>query len=116
MTHAVEIAGIDKRHACFNRRMDSGDALGFVHGSVDAGRHAHAAETEHSDRWSCQAKCCSPHVSAFPGVLWRGRLSYTNMVERRLNVASGVQLPVAEGVEPNGKLFVLGCLRLTAAQ
>src|SRR6185295_13573379 len=42
---AVEIAGVEQRDAAVERRMDCGDALAFVRGTVHPG-HTHAAERQ----------------------------------------------------------------------
>src|SRR5207253_1060382 len=45
---AVEVAGVDERHAGVNGGKDRGDALDVVGWAVQA-RHAHAAEAERAD-------------------------------------------------------------------
>ena len=45
VAHAVEVAGVDQRHAGIERGVDRGDALGAVGRTVEV-RHAHAAEAE----------------------------------------------------------------------
>ena len=49
VTHSVEVAGIEKRHATFDRGVNDGDALCVVCLAVGAGQ-SHAAECESRER------------------------------------------------------------------
>ena len=60
VAHAVEVAGVDQRHAGVERGVDRRDALGAVGGAVHAG-HAHAAEAERRDMRAGEAELAMLH-------------------------------------------------------
>src|SRR5215204_153537 len=55
VAHAVEIAGVEQGDAGVERGVDGGDALAAVGRAVEI-RHAHAAEADRRDGWTCRAE------------------------------------------------------------
>ena len=55
VAHAVEIAGVEQGDAGIERGMDGGDALAAIGRAVEI-RHAHAAEADGRDGWTCGAE------------------------------------------------------------
>ena len=69
MAHAVEVAGVEQGDAGIECGVDGGDALAAVGRAVEV-RHAHAAEADKRDGWTCRAEFALFHGGS-PRNRWR---------------------------------------------